>query len=172
MSSIKLAIYTILILFSQRGICQFIGPYEINVAGKETKNNNYVLSYTIGGNVATTDNTKDFSFKQGVQQPTNISIYSVKTYQNITFKAIVYPNPTSDLINISLRNIDKPITCLVYYTDMRGTRQIIDNNKYEFINNQSATISVNTLPSGMYFISLVSEKNKLQIASFKLIKKQ
>ena len=169
MSLLKLTIYLSLILISQKGICQFIGPYEINVAGKETKNSNYLLSYTIGGNIITKA-SNNFSVTQGVHQPNNISVNSSITTNQLN--VVVFPNPAKEIIHICFKNIEEPTICTVNFTNMQGIVYLIDNTKYYFAKNKSIIININNLPVGIYLVSLISDKSKLQIASFKLMKTQ
>lgn len=72
---------------------------------------------------------------------------SVEAFSKNDF--VVYPNPTSDLISVTLPN-DSDIKTIAIYTILG--QKVLENN----ISNQSPTISLKTLSNGMYFYKIES----------------
>ena len=62
----------------------------------------------------------------------------------------VYPNPTSDLINISLLNKSSEANLVIY--DMSG--RIVHNS---LINNSTISLNSNEFNSGLYFITIIGD---------------
>ena len=95
-----------------------------------------------------------------VYEPTNLS-----TTQNEVKQFAVHPNPTSG--NISIKNIDfsnKSMFVKVY--NILGN-QIINNYKLE---TESANIDLSNYATGLYFIEIADENNKV-LYQDKIIKK-
>lgn len=83
---------------------------------------------------------------------------------NEKFDILIYPNPSSDEINISnLKTEDNWTNAFI--TDIIG-KKVIDN--IDLKNKSEATTTLKTLSSGVYFINLVSGAN--QKISYKIIK--
>ena len=97
----------------------------------------------------------------------NYSIFqntNLSTTQNEVKQFAVYPNPTSG--NINIKNIDfsnKSMFVKVY--NMLGN-QIINNYKLE---TESANIDLSNYSSGLYFIEIADENNKILLTE-KIIK--
>ena len=100
------------------------------------------------------------TFNYIFSKPTTLS-----TTQNEVKQFSIYPNPTSG--NISIKNIDfsnKSMFVKVY--NMLGN-QIVNNYKLE---TESANIDLSNYASGLYFIEIADENNKV-IYQDKIIKK-
>ena len=80
---------------------------------------------------------------------------------DFSFTPIIYPNPTSGKITINLINYFDDVSIIL--TDVNG-KKILSKNYFEV---QDIDFSINQ-PSGIYFLTIISEKKK---AIFKLIKK-
>lgn len=68
----------------------------------------------------------------------------------------IYPNPTNDILNIEL-NLDKKATVQFQLFDAVG--QLILNQKTANYNNQTTTLNLNDLPSGVYFLQIRIDEN-------------
>lgn len=84
----------------------------------------------------------------------------VATFDKVT-KAVVYPNPTSDIINISSMN---NISCNMFLYDNNG-RLILT----KFSENSEDQISIKNLSNGIYYLKIVDSENKIDVKT--IIKK-
>lgn len=76
---------------------------------------------------------------------------------NSTDKAIIYPNPSTDYINIKVSNQERVLKVIIY--DANG-RLISIHNK--------STLNIQALPAGIYFLNIITDLKKY---NSKLIKK-
>lgn len=100
---------------------------------------------------------------EGVQQPYEIQIVGVDNYSNISLEAMVYPNPTVDMVNLRLvmDNMDFPGEIRVF--DLEG--------KYLFskkIESENTEISMSSFAQGVYFVNVYD--NGQMLKSFKVVK--
>lgn len=135
---------------------------SINTSGKTISNVNGSLSYTIGQIVYTTNSSTAGVITQGVQQPLEIFTLGTNDFPNISLKMLIYPNPTTALVNLKIERLNS--NALEYhFFDIMGNQ--ISSQK---INHAETEISLENLPSATYFLN-VSDNNKI-IKSFKIIK--
>jgi hypothetical protein len=145
---------------------QSIAPQSVNSSGGKLIQANGSLSFTVGELVvlSQTDskgNTLSGGFTAGAAlttvsiQETDVEVLDVK----------VFPNPTSDLVNIRI-NHSTLDHVFVSITDLQGKE--VYNGKYAGISN---TIGINTaaFASGTYVLSLKNNNNQVQ-GSYKIIK--
>jgi len=119
-------------------------------------------SYSIGQAFYITSNTPTESVAQGVQQPIEIQVILGIEEHEINLYAKVYPNPTTDLINLSVGNTD---TNNLSYQLIDYTGRILTNGNIE---NKDTTISISRYPQATYLLS-VTKDNKT-IKTFKILK--
>ena len=161
-----LSILGLALFFVNNSFTQSIAPQSVNSAGTKMTQANGSLSFTVGELVvlSQTDsegNTLGGGFTAGATlstmsiQETNIAVLDVK----------VFPNPTSDLLNIRINHstLDQ---VLVSITDIQGKE--VYNGKYAGISN---TIGINTafFSTGNYILSLKNSSNAL-LGTYKIIK--
>jgi len=80
-------------------------------------------------------------------------------YVNDLMQIQVYPNPASDLINISGQNIGNG-NCKINLKNIIG--QIILNDNLKIENNTvNKTISISALPCGIYFLTMETDKSRV-----------
>lgn len=121
------------------------------------------VSYTVGQVVYSTNMGTNGSVAEGVQQPYEISVViGLDQYKDINLICKVFPNPTKEFLRLKIEN---------YKTDNLSYHLYNINGK--LLNSKKATssestISVANLPSGTYFLKVVSD-NK-EIKTFKIIK--
>ena len=95
---------------------------DIVPAGGDVSNSNGSVSYTVGQVAIQFVSDGTHSVLEGVQQPYEIQTIGVDDYPGITMEAIVYPNPTNDCVQLSIRNYDLPadgLTVQLYDADGR-----------------------------------------------------
>jgi len=119
-------------------------------------------SYSVGQAFYITSSDASGSVAQGVQQPIEIQVVLGIEEHEIKLHAKVYPNPTTDLINLSVGNTD---TASLSYQLLDYTGRVLSNGK---IKNKNTTISMSRYPSAYYLLS-VTQDNKT-IKTFKIIK--
>lgn len=120
------------------------------------------INYSFGQVDYFTNSSPTGSLWQGVQQPYEIFTLRTNDLPNINLKMLVYPNPTTALVNLKIENLS--FNTLEYYLfDITGKQ--ISSQK---INQPETQIPLENLPSATYFLN-VSDNNK-RIKSFKIIK--
>ena len=145
---------------------QSISPQSVNSSGTKLTQANGSLSFTLGELVvlSQTDsagNTLGVGFTAGATlttvniQETDATVLDVK----------VYPNPTSELINIQINHstIDQ---FLVTITDLQS--KVVFSGRYAGISNV-ISVNTNTYATGTYMLTL-NDKNNQVLGSYKIIK--
>ena len=145
---------------------QSIAPQSVNSGGTKMSQSNGSLSFTVGELVVlnlsdSEGNTLGGGFTAGATL-TTVSIHETDaTLLDIK----VFPNPTSDLVNIQINHstIDQ---VLLTITDLQGKE--VYNGKYAGISN---VIGINTASyaTGTYVLSLKNLKNQV-LGTYKIIK--
>ncbi|NQY30844.1 MAG: T9SS type A sorting domain-containing protein [Flavobacteriaceae bacterium] len=120
------------------------------------------VSYTVGQAFYITSTDTAGSVSQGVQQPIEIQVLLGVEEHEINLYAKVYPNPTTDMINLSIGNTDASGLSYQLF-DYSG--RILSNNK---IADKNTTISMLRYPKAIYLLS-VTKGNKT-IKTFKILK--
>lgn len=120
-------------------------------------------SYTVGQAFYITSSDPSGSVSQGVQQPIEIQVVLGIEEHEINLYAKVYPNPTTELINLSVGNTD---TSGLSYQLFDYSGRILTNGKIE---NEDTSIPMSRYPSATYLLS-VTKGNKT-IKTFKILKK-
>lgn len=121
-----------------------------------------IISYSVGQAFYITSSDSAGSVSQGVQQPIEIQVVLGVEEHEINLYAKVYPNPTTDLINLSIGNTD--VSGLSYQLfDYSG--RVLTNGKIE---NEETSISMSRYPQAIYLLS-VTKDNKA-IKTFKILK--
>jgi hypothetical protein len=91
------------------------------------------------------------NLNEGVQQPYEIYITAVQNETNPAVNAKVFPNPTSDYIELSLNNANNEILYYGIY-DLNG--RLIEKKA---LNGNSARINMVSQPNGIYYLKVYSE---------------
>ncbi len=121
------------------------------------------VSFSVGQVVYNTNTGTNVSVAQGVQQPFEISIVNgIKEASGINLNCDVYPNPTSDCINLRIENYKiENITYQLY--DISG--KLISYNRIE---SEETNIVMKNLVFATYFLKIIQGNNEIKI--FKIIK--
>jgi Secretion system C-terminal sorting domain len=118
------------------------------------------VSYSIGQVFYTAIGTNG-SATQGVQQA-----YVISTVTGIPsaigIELSVYPNPTTDLLNLNVGNYDNGKLSYQLY-DLQG--KLLENKK---IVGSSSVIKMKNLPSSTYFLNVANDQAKVK--TFRIIK--
>ena len=120
------------------------------------------ISYSVGQAFYITSSDSSGSVAQGVQQPIEIQIVLGIEEHEINLYAKVYPNPTTDLINLSIGNTD---TSNLSYQLFDYSGRTLTKGK---IDNVDTAISMSKYPNAIYLLN-VTKDNKT-IKTFKILK--
>lgn len=80
---------------------------------------------------------------------------TVSINENEKIKVSIYPNPASDLLNITMKNTVNNVDFVLY--NILGEKVILTN-----LNAGLNTVNVEKLPNGIYFYSIVKENKILE----------
>jgi len=137
---------------------------EINPAsGGNASGASGTVSYTFGQVFYTATSNSSGIVRQGVQLPYEISVAtSIPGTEYITLKCLVYPNPTSDYLTLSIEtDILKNLKFYLY--DMSG--KVLKNG---MILDRKTEIQMREYPSSIYILK-ITDNNK-DLKTFKIIK--
>ena len=155
----KLLIATLLLVAFQTQAQEAVAT-----AGGDASGTNGNVSYTVGQVVYTTNTGTTGSVAQGVQQPFEIQTVLGAENFNINLQLAVYPNPTTNWLQLEVRNTD--FANLSYQLfDLNG-RMILN----EKITTETSSIQMERLPAAIFLLKVVS--NNKEVKTFKIIKKE
>ena len=155
----KLLIATLLL-----GAFQAQAQEAVATAGGNASGTNRNVSYAVGQVVYTTNTGTTGSVAQGVQQPFEIQTVLGAENFNINLQLAVYPNPTTNWLQLEVRNTD--FANLSYQLfDLNG--KMILNEK---ITAETSSIQMERLPAAIFLLKVVS--NNKEVKTFKIIKKE
>ena len=145
---------------------QSITSQSINSGGTKMSQSNGSLSFTVGelvvlGQTDSQGNTLGNGFTAGA----TISTASILEPNTEILNVKVYPNPTTDLVTITI--IDTKLSeVILEITDING--KVVSTEKYAGVSNK---INVNTASwtIGNYFLYLKNNENKV-VGTYKIIK--
>ena len=154
----KLLIATLLLVAFQAQAQEAVAT-----AGGDASGTNGNVSYTVGQVVYTTNTGTTGSVAQGVQQPFEIQTVLGAENFNINLQLAVYPNPTTNWLQLEVRNTD--FSNLSYQLfDLNG--KMILNEK---ITAETSSIQMERLPAAIFLLKVVN--NNKEVKTFKIIKK-
>jgi hypothetical protein len=135
----------------------------LTTSGGNASGSGGTVSYTVGQIVYTTNTGTNGSAVQGVQQPFEISVVTgIEEALGISLEIMVYPNPTTDFLTLSVDNFEA--SNLSYYLyDING--RLLETKKLE---GKQTSIAMSNLVPATYFLK-VSEGSK-ELRTFKIIK--
>jgi regulatory protein YycH of two-component signal transduction system YycFG len=158
-------------------------------AGGDASGSGGSISYSIGQVLYTFNTGNNGTEAQGVQQPYEISVVQIiknadilkidannstvssssvidksEDVKFLNLKCIAYPNPTSDILTLSIEFPDKLNSNLSYQLfDLNG--KLIESKKVE---NSNTSIDMNNLVPAAYILNV--NKDNISIKTFKIIK--
>ncbi|WP_295831486.1 T9SS type A sorting domain-containing protein [uncultured Winogradskyella sp.] len=145
---------------------QFEAQNAIVIAGGNIDDGNFKLSYSIGQVAKKSTSDTNGLFNQGIQQPFEIyNLFSLSLDDNdiSNFEIKAYPNPTVDLLTLSINNAIVNNQIVKVY-DLNG-KVILQK---EIIQNETQ-IDFSQFNAGVYLFN-VFDKNHTLIKAFKIIK--
>jgi len=136
------------------GSAQSVTPEVVASAGEHFDNGTIQLSWTLGEVMIDTYDNGTNILTQGFHQPM-LTVTSIE--ENLSnIRMNLYPNPTSEFLNIELGNNDKDINLQLF--DMNGKlihRDVITANTNNFV------LPMNAVATGKYLVQMQSQDGKL-----------
>jgi hypothetical protein len=120
-------------------------------------------SYSVGQVVYNTNTGATGSEAQGVQQAFEIFTLSNPELRELTLSALIYPNPTTDKIVLSLKNSN--LTGLSYVLYNLNGKALVSS----LVQQAESPIAIQNLPSGVYILKV--NQNNTELKTFKIVKK-
>lgn len=150
-------------IISINAFSQSISPELITTSGDNFKNSNVELDWSIGEIMIETYSNTENSLTQGFHQSKYDVTTSVDEISGIDFKIKIFPNPTSDLINLQIiGNINQNLTYELI--DLQG-KVLIKNS----VNKTKKQINMSRFSQNMYLLKITTENGK-QVSIFKIQK--
>ena len=132
----------------------------VSTQGETYSSPNAIIDFTVGEVVINTVSDGTNNITQGFHQ-TNWNFLGLENHTP-SFEAIIYPNPTEDVLKIRTSTFEK-VTYTLY--DVQGKLVMQDR-----LSAEQTPIQVSQLAPGSYSLTLNNDTQKLK--TFKLIKQQ
>jgi hypothetical protein len=163
---LKIILIFVLSLTSTSFYAQSIAPQSLNSGGTKMTQANGSLSFTVGELVVLSQtDSEGNSLGSGFTSGATISTATIKEPDTELLNVNVFPNPTTDLVTISIQDI-KLSQLIIEVSDING--KIVSSGIYAGISNN---IGINTSiwEKGNYFLYLKDTQNQI-IGIYKIIK--
>lgn len=155
----KHILFFMIILSSMHGYSQ----QDIVAAGNDASGSNGNVSYSIGQVAYISETGVSGNINQGVQQPIEIFELTNSEFDSTSFNAILYPNPASTEVILSINSLNLDSILEYHLTDING--KLIKSGR---INTTETRIDVVGFPQACYFVNIFNS-NKI-LKTFKLLK--
>ena len=149
-----------LVLFSLFATIYVSAQEVVATQGESYSNASANIDFTIGEVIIATETDGTNDLTQGFHQ-TNWNFLGVEDFAP-NYEAIIYPNPTSDVLNIRTSTFEN-----VTYTLYDAHGKLVMQN---ILSSEQTPIQVSQLAPGSYSLTLNNETQNLK--TFKLIKQQ
>lgn len=157
---------TLLIAFCVFGFgtafCQSTKPEIISASGDYFTNANATLSWTIGECITETYSSSGNILTQGFQQSKYLITAVDKVAKN-NLKINIFPNPSSDFINVAFDNNLKEQSYTLKLFDMQGKELLTQK-----INTNQTRLAMKQYATGVYFLKITDTNN--QSSNYQIIK--
>jgi hypothetical protein len=163
-----LSILSLWILIGTISFAQSIAPQSVNTAGAKMTQSNGSLSFTVGELVVLQQyDANGNSLGGGFTNAATVStaILAVEEPSSEILQVDVFPNPTSDLVQIRIKE-SKLENLKISMTDISGKE--IFQGSYRLM-QQIIGINTATYPSGTYFLTLKDFQGNV-LGTYKVVK--
>ena len=152
-----------LIVFSIASLTLF-GQSAVVPAGGTASGGGGSATYTVGQIADQRVESSGQYIIEGVQQPYEFLTVGVDNYPGIKLEAVLFPNPTPDLINLRISNFEFPEHGL--------TAQLFDKNgrllQVFTVQEPLTSMDLSAYPSASYQLRVMNEKRLLK--TFQIVK--
>lgn len=155
----KLIFILIALAMANIAASQTANPKLNTSSGDSFTNDTYQLDWSVGEIVTSTHSAGDLVLTQGFHQGNYISTLVDDLFPDM--QIAVFPNPTSDILNLAGFENRTGLTYTV--TDMNGN--LLQN---QTISSDTEEIDFSSFSNGIYFISV--SRNNQSFKTFKIIK--
>ena len=135
---------------------------SVNTSGSIAIGSGGTASYTVGQVAYTSSLGSNGSVSAGVQQAYTITATTGVGETNFNLEASVYPNPTTDLLVLSVNELKEDFKYQVL--DMAG--KLLINGK---LTNTQTQLDFSSYAAGSYYVNIISNENK-NMKTFQVIK--
>jgi len=135
---------------------------SVNTSGSNATGSGGTASYTVGQVGYTSSSGSNGSVSAGVQQAYTITATTGLDETNFNLEANVYPNPTTDLLVLSISELKEDYIYQVL--DMAG--KLLTNGQ---LRNNQTQLDFSSYAAGSYYVNIITNQNK-QIKTFQVIK--
>ena len=135
---------------------------SVNTSGSIATGSGGTASYTVGQVAYTSSLGSNGSVSAGVQQAYTITATTGVGETNFNLEASVYPNPTTDLLVLSVNELKEDFKYQVL--DMAG--KLLINGK---LTNTQKQLDFSSYAAGSYYVNIISNENK-NMKTFQVIK--
>lgn len=154
-------IVSCILFLSLIGLNQIFAQENINSTGGKATGVNGTVTYTVGQTVFNTSSSASGTVLEGVQQPYEIFTITGIELIRINLHLKVFPNPTTNILNLIVENLDKELSYQLFNIDGKML-------KYEKIDYKETQIEMWGLEPASYFLRVI-ERDQI-VKSFKIIK--
>lgn len=141
------------------------GQSDIVPAGGTATGSGGSATYTIGQPAIQRVQNGNTYIIEGVQQPYEIQTVGVDDFPQIVLNAVVYPNPTDNIVQLKLNGYEIPdggITARLYDGNGRLLQTVT-------VSDDLTAFGIGQYSSGSYLLDLLDGKRKLK--TFKIIRR-
>ena len=140
---------------------------SINASGGDGSGNDGTICYSVGQLFYQSQTGTDGTVATGVQQAYIIEDISTK-FQNpvkMDLRVAVYPNPATDYLYISIKNLDDFQTGQLRYTLYSMNGHALEESS---LSDMVSKVNMQTYKAGVYFLKV--RNGKYDLKAFKIIK--
>jgi len=166
----RILIFCALLLLLVSVKAQDLAPTIISTAGKDLSASGYKLSFTIGELAVTTLKSSNYILTQGFQQPPNLYLSDIKKNNDYRIAINLYPNPTQDIVNISLTDFFNSNQLIISVYNSFGQLVNVPFESFEHSGGLNFKVDLTGFARGNYFINIYNVESSEIIANFKVIK--
>lgn len=141
---------------------------NVNASGSTATGSTGTVAYSIGQIFYTSIGITDYNVAQGIQQQDKASASSLAgpvVIEESTTSIVVFPNPTTDLVNISMKGLD-------FGKDQRSYT-LYDNQgrllQQDLIHQEETPVYLTNFSSSLYILQVF--ENGAVLKTFKILKK-
>ncbi len=168
-----IAFFIGLLLASFSAQAQKINASSFGAGGSNVSTNKARLSYTIGrlSMPSSTNSTKAY-LTPGFFFTDKVMVSPIKKTKIVEIDLEIYPNPTTEKINIFFKGSDSQESYNIDIYDLMGKKinQYVETSSTNISGGEKITVNLGNIPSGQYFIRVISQTEQTKAASFKIIK--
>ena len=135
---------------------------SVNTSGSIATGSGGTASYTVGQVAYISSLGSNGSVSAGVQQAYTITATTGVDETNFNLEASVYPNPTTDLLVLSVNELKEDFKYQVL--DMAG--KLLINGK---LTNTQTQLDFSSYAAGSYYVNIISNQNQ-NMKTFQVIK--